>query len=410
MSTVKTNPSYRWVIMIINMLICALAYAGLTVWSTASAALTETFQITATVASLGSSMFMLGYAVGCLAENYIANKKGYRLAGITGLCLMVIGCLGIPAAPGYGVVLLCRFCQGWGILWLIGVNSTVAWFPARQRGLAASMAGAGNAIGIGCGGLLASGLITVTGSWQGAFRGFGLILLIAAVIWGVLMREPPRDLYPEEQADMVGPEEKKINPYKTAAAWLCAVCLFLFVWQYIGFSTVASGYAVGMGYSQMQAGAIVLIFGLVGIVTPVAGGCVSDFLAQKMPAVKARSYVQAIIAFGLGAIATFFYPLFIRDSFALTVVGAILVGAFTPVVNTTIGALPMDLLENRKAANDMFALTCLIGFGAGGFIAPFIANYTAEHFGWTAMMSVLAMGPVAGAMISFILPKFKRNR
>ncbi|HCC34558.1 MAG TPA: hypothetical protein DEQ02_02530 [Ruminococcaceae bacterium] len=407
MTARKANPNYRWVIMIINVLICALAYAGLTTWSMASPKLAETFKISATVASLGSSLFMLGYAVGSLVENAIAIRKGFRAAGIVGLLMMVIGCFGIPIAPNYAVVLLFRFMQGWGILWLVGVNSTVAWFPARQRGLASGIAGSGNALGMGCGGLLATALLNISGSWQGAFRAFGIVLLVGAVIWAVLMRNPPKDLYPEDAIVETGvTNEKEINPYKTVAAWLCGLCLFALAWHLIGFNTVVGSYVTKLGYSDVQAGTVILFCGLVGIPAPVLAGFASDALAKRMSPLRARSITQAI-CFAVAAVTVCLYPIMASSSIGMAVFGAVLVGAGTPAVNATLGALPMDLLGNQKAANKMFALTCLVGLGAGGFAAPFIANYSAENFGFNTSMIVLGLGAVFGIIISLVLPKFK---
>ena len=48
----------------INCVICALAYAGLTIWSGAFAELTAAFRGNTTMASWGLSLFMMGYAIG----------------------------------------------------------------------------------------------------------------------------------------------------------------------------------------------------------------------------------------------------------------------------------------------------------------------------------------------------------
>lgn len=83
---------------------------------------------------------------------------------------MVIGLFGVTIAPNFALVLLFRFMQGWGILWLVGVNSSVAWFPPAKRGFASGVIGASLTLGIGMGGLVATGLMSIAGTWQGAFR------------------------------------------------------------------------------------------------------------------------------------------------------------------------------------------------------------------------------------------------
>ena len=195
MTNTKTlSPNYRWVVLLINFIACAMAYAGLTMWSMASEDLAKTFSITPVQASLGSALLMAGYAVGSYVEAQLIPKIGYRGAGLLGLVFMAIGTIGIPMATNYNLILLFRFLQGWGILWLVGVNSSVAWFPANQRGLASGVIGGGLTLGIGAGGLVANTLISAVGTWQGAFRTWGIIIAVLTVCYAFLMKEPPRSL------------------------------------------------------------------------------------------------------------------------------------------------------------------------------------------------------------------------
>ena len=369
MAKAKTyNPSYRWVILIINFIVCAAAYAGLTMWSMASEDLASTFQISSVQASLGSALLMAGYAVGSYVEAQLSPKIGYRGAGLLGLILMAIGTIGIPMAKSYNLILLFRFMQGWGILWLVGVNSSVAWFPAKQRGLASGVIGGGLTLGIGAGGVVANALINAAGTWQGAFRTWGIIIAVMTVCYGILMREPPKDLYPEDAVEK-GPESaEKINPFKTAACWLCIFILFFNCWQLIGFNSIAANFLKASGFSAGQAATAVLLAGLTGVASTPIGGMISDSLACIM---------------------------------------AILCGWGVPVTNATSGALPMDLLQNEEAAGKMFGANILVGIGGGGILAPIIAAALANSIGWNACFIVLALGAAAGMVISLILPRFK---
>ncbi len=142
-SSAKTgNAGYRWVILLINFVVCAFAYSGLTTWSAALNELVDTFHVSKSVASLGASVFMMGYAVGSFVETQISARYGYRTGGLVGLICMVVGIFGVPYAPSFEMVLLFRFLQGWGILWVVGTNSAVAWFPPENRGFASGVIGA----------------------------------------------------------------------------------------------------------------------------------------------------------------------------------------------------------------------------------------------------------------------------
>ena len=114
-SSAKTgNAGYRWVILLINFVVCAFAYSGLTTWSAALNELVDTFHVSKSVASLGASVFMMGYAVGSFVETQISARYGYRTGGLVGLICMVVGIFGVPYAPSFEMVLLFRFLAGLG--------------------------------------------------------------------------------------------------------------------------------------------------------------------------------------------------------------------------------------------------------------------------------------------------------
>ena len=405
----KTNPNYRWVILIINFLACAMAYAGLTIWSMASGDLATTFNISSIQASLGSGLFMAGYAVGSFVMAYLAPKIGFRPCGVIGLGLMVIGTFIIPVSPSYALILLARFMQGWGILWLVGVNSSIAWFPARQMGLASGVVGGGLTLGIGIGGWVATALINATGSWQAAFKTWAIILLVFTVIWGVLFREPSKDMYPEDAKPAAeAGKAKAVNPYKTVAGWLCIIVMFLDCWQLIGFNSIMTGYLQERGYSAAQAATALLVAGLIGIAATPIGGIISDGLVKKgMIPLKARAYTQGILGFLIAAISTFIFPFLAPVSYGAAILGSLLCGWGVPVVNATSGAIPVDLLNDPEAGGKLFGGTILIGIGLGGILVPSIAVAVAEAAGWNAAFAVLAIGALVGTIISVALPKIR---
>ncbi|MCC8027605.1 MAG: MFS transporter [Clostridium sp.] len=411
--SVKTNPNYRWVILAINVFICALAYAGLTTWSTALNDLVETFHVSKSVASLGSSVFMLGYAVGSFVETNISAKYGYRAGGLTGLALMVIGLFGVPYATNFTAVLMFRFLQGWGILWVVGVNSSVAWFPPKNRGFASGAIGGSLTLGIGMGNLVATALIGIAGTWQGAFKLFAGILAAAAAIWAILMKNPPAQLYAEDKIgeSNVETQEKAVNPYKSIGAWLLIICMFFNCWQLTGYLTFVGDYINHIGYTVVQSGLVTLIAGLIGVLSTPVGGAISDKLVQSGWApIKARCFTMGIPGFLVAAITTALYPALAVISFPMALAGCILCGWGVPVTNATMGAINMDILNDQKAADKMFAFTVLIGIGIGGSVAAYIPYAVCEKAGYTAAFIVMALGALAAAVISVLLPKFQVSK
>ncbi|MDR0511596.1 MAG: MFS transporter [Treponema sp.] len=409
------NPGYRWVILGINFLACVLAYAAFTFWPMVAGDLAAMFNVDLMqVNALGAALFMAGYGVGNFIQAQMVPKTGYRIAGALGLVLMMVGMFIIPIAPSFEVALLARFLQGWGILWLIGVNSSVAWFPARQRGLASGVIGGGLTLGVGVGAFIGVAMMSIAGTWQGAFQIFGFILLASTVIWVVLFREPVKGLYPEDEAKMAAAASatgsgKTINPFLTVAAWMCAFALFFNIIQIIGFNAIVATYMIGINYTEAQAATLILIAGLTGVISTPIGGVISDGLVRKgMDPVKARAYTMALAGFLVAAVSTIIWP-FIAGihNIGLTLFWAILVGWGVPLTNSSIGALPVDVLGDEKAAGKMFGMVILVGIVGGGILAPTIATAVQGAFGWTPAFIALGIGAFVGMFIGLILPKFK---
>lgn len=99
------------------------------------------------------------------------------------------------------------------------------------------------------------------------------------------MKTPPKGLYAE---DIIDPDisniketKKTVNIYKTPAVWLCVAVLFFNAWALIGFNTISSPYILSLGYTEVQAGLVVLFSGLIGVISTVLGGAISDVLVKK---------------------------------------------------------------------------------------------------------------------------------
>lgn len=204
-------PAYRWVIMIMNFFILILGYTALGIWSVALPELTATFKLSNLQIQFGSSAFMAGYAVGSIVEAKWAAKLGFKKAGLIGLVLFVATCFAIPYCPNFGLVLLLRFLQGWGNIWCIATSMTTAWFPVNERGMASGFVGGGLSLGAGAGGIIIAGLMTFIDTWQQCYIVFGIISLVVVVLWTILTKDAPRDLYPEETIASVNTENKRLT-------------------------------------------------------------------------------------------------------------------------------------------------------------------------------------------------------
>jgi MFS family permease len=396
---------YRWIILTVNFLFLAFAYASLTSWSVAIPELSRTFSLTPAKAQLGSSLLMAGYAIGSFAESLLASRVGLKKTGLLAAILLLGPQFAIPSLGHYGLILLLRFLQGWGVMWFVTTTMTTAWFPLERRGMASGIVSGAIPFGIGFGGLLTGWLLDVTGTWQKTFIEFGVLVAMIALVWSLLARDPA-NVTPELPSHAVISPSRPFSPFRSFVGWLVGLCLFANAWQLIGLNTVLPSYMYSLGYNPPQAGAAILAVGLIGVVSTPLGGVISDRLILRgVDPVKARAYVMAIPGFLVAGITTVFFPILARSSYETLLLMAALAGWGVPLTNASIGALPIDMLESPDRAGKLFGLIILVGI-SGGVIAPYVIAAISAAAGWTAAFAVLGLGALVGMVIGLIIPRF----
>jgi MFS family permease len=397
---------YRWVILAVNFAFLAFAYASLTTWAVAIPGLSKTFSLTPAEAQLGSSLLMAGYAIGSFVEALIAARIGLKKTGMLAAVLLLAPQFAMPFLGNYDLILFLRFLQGWGIVWFVTTSMTAAWFPLEQRGMAAGIVSGAIGFGIGFGGLLTGWLLELAGSWQKSFIEFGVIVAVVAFLWALLARDP-ETVTPPPSPDAATSSAPSFSPFKSLAGWLVALCLFANAWQLIGLNTVLPSYMYSLGYHPTQAGTAILVVGLIGVVSTPLGGVISDRLILRgMEPVKARAYVMAIPGFLVAGAATILFPFLARSGYVTLVLMASLAG-WSALTNSSIGALPTDMLHSPDRAGKLFGLIILVGI-SGGVIAPYVITAISTSAGWTMAFAVLGIGALAGTVIGLIIPWFGR--
>lgn len=407
--TLHTAPKYRWVILGVNFLFLTFAYAGLSAWSIAIPQLQKTFSLSPAMTQLGSSALMAGYAVGSFFEALLAARIGPRKTGLLAAILLLVPQFAIPSVNSYALILLLRFIQGWGIVWFVTVSMTTAWFPLKERGLASGIVGGGIPAGIGLGGAVAAGLLGVTDTWQQAFICFGILVLVMAFVWAMFAKDAPADLYADpSRPDVASSPKVQVNPFKLAAGWLVALCLFFNAFQLIGFNSVLPNYMYDLKYTPAEAGTVILLCGLIGVISTPLGGILSDWLtARGMSPIKARSYIMAIPGFLVAGIATIAFPFLAPAGYSDLMLVAVIACWGVPLTNASIGALPLDMLKNPDIAGKLFGMTILIGL-LGAVIAPSFITAVSSLAGWTTAFILLGVAALVGAVLGIVIPgKFK---
>ena len=400
------HSDYRWIILAVNFVFLAFAYASLTTWSVAIPELSKSFSLTPAQAQLGSSLLMAGYAIGSFVESFIAARIGLKRTGLLAAILLLTPQFAIPFLGSYSLILVSRFLQGWGVVWFVTTSMTTAWFPLEQRGMASGIVSGAIPLGIGVGGLVTGRLLEWAGTWQKSFIDFGVVAAAVTVVWAVLARDP-RGVTPAPSASATTVAIESFSPFRSVAGWLAALCLFANAWQLIGLNTVLPSYMYSLGYRPSEAGAAILAVGLVGVISTPLGGVISDRLILRgIEPIKARAYVMAIPGFLVAGVATILFPILARSGYGALLLMAVLAGWGVPLTNASISALPADMLKNPDVAGKLFGLIILVGI-SGGVIAPYVIAAVSSSAGWTVAFLALGIGALAGTVIGLLIPRFR---
>jgi len=267
---------------------------------------------------IGSTIFY-GYAFGKLTNGFLADYANLKRFFTTGIVVTAI----INIAMGWSPVLLL-----WIILWGLngwfqgfgaptGAVALATWFSNRERGRYYGIWSTAHSMGEGLTFFISAALVHWIG-WRSGFWGPGVFCLFVAIGVYVLLKDRPQTLGLPSIADWkndhgvstVAGKEKtgamQFSILKMPAIWI------------LGFSSATmymTRYAInswGMlylqeakGYSQIEAGAIIGLNTIAGILGCVAYGFISDslFRAKRPPVTFIFGMIEII-----SLLFIFYYP------------------------------------------------------------------------------------------------------
>jgi MFS family permease len=224
---------YRWVIVGIFWLVI-FAYGAN--WFALSPMLGEfktTFGITNTwqtpllISLIGMFVIFFAWPAGSLTD-----RKGPKLSISIGALFMAIG-FGIRPwlLDNFYTLLGSSIIAGIGLAWILVAMAPqmLRWFPHKQASLAVGIAASGLFIGFGTGSLCMPLLVSMTSKFN-SFLLFGIIAIIACIIWIIFARDSPKTP-PEEQkkVQVMGFAEGMKNVLHSKNAFLYPIVGFLIV-------------------------------------------------------------------------------------------------------------------------------------------------------------------------------------
>ncbi len=359
------------------------------------------------------SAFVVGYALFQIPGGWLSDRWGIRVVLMIALiwwsCFtawtataatsFLAGPLGV-----IGALALIRFLLGVGeAAALPTFNRAVTdWLPPHERGL-----GIGTAIGgIGIGAALTPPLtawIMVNYGWQSAFylsAGLGLCL---AVVWWCLAADGPSSHRWLRLSDATSsraptattqPSIPWARMRRTPSVWWLMVsygCLGYVAYVYMSWFYL---YLVNeRGFSVLRGGLFAASPFLTILVSCPFGGWVTDRLSTRLGVTKGRQIVGAV-GMSLAAISIAF--------------GALVESPYLAIASLSLGAgwLYFTIGAYWSSTSDLSpthagSLSGLMNMGAniGGAISPTLTPWIAQHWGWSASLSLAAFIALLGGVL-----------
>lgn len=313
---------------------------------------------------IGSALFYT-YAFGKLTNGFLADHMNLKLFFAFGVVISALLNIGM----GFSTVL-------WGSILLWGLNgwfqgfgapagavAMANWFSNNERGRAYGIWSTAHAIGEGLTFVGVAALVSLWG-WQAGFWGPGVMCLVVAIGLYVLMQDRPSTLgLPAvadwrndrvgEAADGAARDESTWSLQKTVlkipAIWVLALAsAMIYVTRYAINSWGVLYLQEAKGYTLMQAGGVISVNTVAGILGAVAFGFASDkvFKARRPPTNAIFAALEIV-----GLLMVFFgppgKPLFMTVAFFIYGFG------LTGLVTSLGGLFALDIAPKRAAGAAM---------------------------------------------------------
>jgi OPA family sugar phosphate sensor protein UhpC-like MFS transporter len=313
---------------------------------------------------IGSALFYT-YAFGKLTNGFLAdhtNLKVFFAFGVLVSALLNIG-MGFSTILWVSVVLwgLNGWFQGFGAP--TGAVALATWFSNKERGRMYGIWSTAHAIGEGLTFVGVAGIVTLWG-WRAGFWGPGMLCIVVAGGLYLLMQDRPQTLglprVAEWKKDFVNADGGKRGTKETTWALQRTILKIPAIWvlALASASIYVTRYAINSwgvlymqeakGYSLMQAGAIISVNTIAGILGAIAFGFMSDklFDARRPPANVIFAAMEIV-----GLLMVFFGP---PGKPAFMTVAFFIYGfGLTGLVTSLGGLFALDIAPKRAAGAAM---------------------------------------------------------
>ena len=345
-------PKARWTMMFMGCAAMSINYIDRANLAVAAPFITKELGIDPTVMGMILGAFFWTYAAFQLPFGWFADKVGAKIALAAAVTWWSIATVLTATAHSVAVLTGYRLLLGVGEAgaYPSGTKINIAWFPRRERAIAASIFDSGSRIGAALSLPLVAWIIGSFG-WRMSFVVTGLLGIVWVAIWLAYYRDPENhpSVTPEQLAALQAergatPAGAKVSwgslfGYRTV--WGMMIGFFCLNFVIYFFITWFPTYLIqARGFSLAQLGTLGLLPGLVAIPSGWLGGFTSDALYRRgwsLTAARKTCLVGGMLTSSVITLSVFAPNAYVALAFFAVAYGAL---AFTAA---SIWSLPADV-------------------------------------------------------------------
>jgi OPA family sugar phosphate sensor protein UhpC-like MFS transporter len=313
---------------------------------------------------IGSALFYT-YAFGKLTNGFLADHMNLKVFFAFGVLISALINIGMGFSTILWVSVLLWGLNGWfqGFGAPTGAVALANWFSNSERGRMYGIWSTAHAIGEGLTFVCVAGVVTLWG-WRAGFWGPGFVCIVVAAVLYAMMQDRPQTLGLPRVAvwknDFVssdeGSKEKNQSTWavqrtilKLPAIWVLALAsASIYVTRYAINSWGVLYLQEAKGYSLMQAGSVISVNTIAGILGALAFGFASDkFFNARRPPTNAIFAALEIV----GLLMVFFGP---SNNLTFMTAAFFIYGfGLTGLVTSLGGLFALDIAPKRAAGAAM---------------------------------------------------------
>lgn len=382
-NTADAGHPLRWWLHVLVIMYYTMGFIARFAWPPLKGVAAADLGVTEAAAAAYMSAFYIGYVLIHIPAGMLGDRFGARLVIGVALLVEAIGTFGVAIAPDYSIGFAFRILTGIGAgaVYSSCVRYVSSLFPAMEKGLAFGlMMAAPGGIGVLLPNLLMPRLEIFMG-WRGAFEVVAIIILVFAAVAFLIVRDKPSPPKDGKIMDGVFAVLKNRNLVLLGCTgfWLMLVM--------VSFVTMSNSYIESLGFSRQDAGNVMLVYGITGMIGSPLGGIL---------AAKAKSPKLAFAAIFL-CMAPFYWLFGQSTSLAALSAIAGIIGFILGMANPFTPILTAMFAGKKLMATAGGVTGCV--FQIGGILGPWLLGLSLDVTKtYTVAWLILAVAPFAGIL------------